>query len=205
MKIGQIVLKLRLSNTQWGNYIAGAKEFTAAVKDGTIRKDGQAWVIPLADSASVNAQDNGINQRITEVFGVIAAIPNDSYQKDQTGLTAYDRVHDARAEVFRALLGWQFDAEAESPISYRSGQLLDSNPAYIWWQWEFQYDVRISHDADGVEASDELLLADGSVSGVKSLEELWKIHAQILDPDADRTGGMPYATYLEELETDIDD
>jgi len=203
MRLGQIVLKIRLSQTRFGNFVAGAKEFALAAKDTSIRPGGQLFVIPLADGAAENQFDGGVNQRMTEVFGVIAAIPNDAYQKDQTGLTASDQVHDVRAEIFRALLGWQ-PPDGDSVISYQGGQLLESNAAWVWWQFAFTYHSQITHETDGVQASDELVLSDGAVSGVKSLPELLKIWAQYLRDDANLAGGMPYETTRILMEQEIE-
>ncbi len=153
MQLGAIVGKLRLADTRFGNRIAGAAELDAAQR-ATFQKD-MAFVIPMADAASPNVYDNGINQTVTEVFAVVVVLASDSMQKDKTGLGAYDLLHNVRADIFKAILGWQM-TDAESLISYRGGRLIDFDRAYLWYQFEFQVKIRIDND-DGVAQGDELL------------------------------------------------
>lgn len=141
MRLGLIVTKLRLANTTFGNYIGGAAELALAIRN-TLQQDS-AFVIPLAESADPNQTDSTINQTITERFGVVVALANDSKQSDKLGLTAYDRLHDIRSELFRALVGTLL-LDSKSYIDYRGGRILDINPAYLWYQFEFEYQSQIT-------------------------------------------------------------
>ena len=145
MELGRIVLFLRHKNTRFGNLIAGAAELDLALK-GTLQKQ-MGFVIPLNDVASTNTETAGISQIITEKFAVIVALQNDTTQKDKTGLISYDQVHDVRAEIFKAILGYQFE-DAESVVSYVGGKLLGINAGYLWYQFDFQYDIRIQNYYD---------------------------------------------------------
>lgn len=147
MKIGQIVLKLRLANTIFENRIAGAAELSMALQ-GTLQKE-VAFVLQLAEEAQTNKYDSGINQQITEKFGVIVALDNATSQKDKTGITAYDKLYKVRKELFSALLGWQIE-EMEDLISYGGGKVLGINRAQLWYQFEFETSYRIN-DKDGVD------------------------------------------------------
>lgn len=141
MRLGQVVLKIRAADTSFGNFIGGTAEFDNAIKH-TLKTD-MAFVIPLLEDAPQNEYDTGINQRLTERFGVIVALATDTTQKDTLGFLAYDRLHDIRSELLQALLGWT-PLDAEGQISYRGGKLFDINNAYLWYQFEFEYDSRIS-------------------------------------------------------------
>jgi hypothetical protein len=143
MKLGKIVLKLRLANTTFENMIGGAVELTAAINN-TLTKE-MAFVIPLIDDARVNEYDNFINQAITERFGVVVALRNDLDFADKLGIAAYDRLHDIRNEIFSAILGWQI-AEAETITYYRGGKLVGFNSAYLYYQFEFEYQSRVISD-----------------------------------------------------------
>jgi len=166
MKLAPIVLKLRLANTTFGNNIAGAAELAKATR-ATLNNE-QAFVIHLAETVTTNNLDGGISQKISETFGVIIALRNDTTQKDKTGLSAFDRVHDIRAEIFKAILGWQMP-DSESLIIYSGGRVLELNRAWFWYQFEFSADQRIDDD-DGIEMEDlpqflklyaQYILADG--------------------------------------------
>lgn len=153
MKLGPIVLKLRLANTKFENRIAGAAELAFALKGSLLAE--MAFVVQLSETASPNALDSGISQKITERFGIIVMLKNDVSQKDKTGLTAYDSLFEIRTELLRALLGWQMD-DAESLVSYSGGRVLGINRAQFWYQFEFEVGTRIDDD-DGIDVGrDEL-------------------------------------------------
>ncbi len=140
MRLGPIVLLLRLANTHFGNFIAGAAEFDLAVKN-TLKTD-MAFVIPLEDDCAANAVENGIDQVITERFGVVVALKSVPYQEDKTGLTAYDKLHDVREELFRTLIGREL-SWTESNLYYRGGQLMQLNDGWLWYMFRFEFKSRI--------------------------------------------------------------
>jgi hypothetical protein len=147
MKVGPIVLKLRLQNTRFENRIGGAAELAAAMTY-TLQKE-MAFVVQMAETTSANNYDAGINQVINERFAVIVALDNAISDKDKLGLTAYDTLFDIRAEIFHAILGWQMP-DAESLVSYAGGRVVRVDRAYLWYQFEFLVSTRIS-DGDGVD------------------------------------------------------
>jgi hypothetical protein len=147
MRLGEIVLRIRSYKTHFGNFIGGAIELDTAIKN-TLKKD-MAFVIPLIDEVGKNQYDTSFNQRLTERFGVIVALANDTSQSDKLGFLAYDQMHDIRGELIKALCGW-IPIDAESQICYRGGKLVDFNNGYIWYQFEFEYDSRIIQTKDGV-------------------------------------------------------
>lgn len=153
MQIGPIALKLRLAETRFGNNIFGAAELAYAL-EYTLKQDC-AFVIQLGETASTNQYDGAINQKITERFGVIVALDNGSSDKGKTGLIAYDKLFDIRAQIFKAILGWQMSG-TESPISYGGGKIAGINRAYLWYQFEFVVDIRIDDD-DGIDTGADAL------------------------------------------------
>jgi len=154
MRLGPIVLKLRLAETRFENYIAGAAELAYAMQ-GTLRKE-MAFVVQLGESASSNNLDSGVSQKITERFAVVVMLDNATTQKDKTGLIAYDTLFDIRTQLFKALLGWQMEG-VESVVSYGGGRVLGINRAQFWYQFEFFVDVRIDDRTDGVDDGTEAL------------------------------------------------
>ena len=162
MKIGPIVLKLRAAETRFGDMIAGAAELAYALS-GTLTKE-VAFVIPLTETAKTNDLDSGISQKITERFGVIVALDNATSDRDKTGLTAYDTLHDIRTELFSAILGWQIPG-TEDLVSYGGGRSIGITRATFWYQFEFVTVTRIDDD-DGIDV------------GAKDLKDFDKIYAQ---------------------------
>ncbi len=161
MRLGLIVLRLRDITELFSNRVGGVAEYAFA-RENTLN-DEMAFIIPIQESSSVNEYDNTIQQPLVEQFGVVVAIKNDKDFKDKTGFTAYNRLHDARADIFKAYLG--YDAQnlivsddnftSASIIYYRGGQLLDFDRAYLWYQFTFEY--RVSLQSDAVEADSAAL------------------------------------------------
>lgn len=157
MRIGQIVLRLRAKNTSFGNFIGGSAELDTAIKN-TLTRD-MAFVIPLIDDAGRNNYDTTQNQRLIERFGVVVALANDSSQSDKLGFLAYDRLHNIRNELIAALVNW-YPIGAECAVFYRGGRLVDMNNAYIWYQFEFEYESRIICDENGIAMIQNTVLDD---------------------------------------------
>jgi len=190
VKIGPIVLKLRAAETRFGDMIAGAAELAYALS-GTLTKE-VAFVIPLTETAKANDLDSGISQKITERFGVIVALDNASSDKDKTGLTAYDTLHDVRAEVFKAILGWQIPG-TEDLVSYGGGRTIGITRATFWYQFEFVTVTRIDDD-DGVDV------------GVEALDDFNTVYAQwVLAPSAHLpVGGVPVTAFMPDMTSIVD-
>lgn len=179
MKLGPIALRIRVSNTRFGELVGGAAELAVAL--GNTFDQECAFVIPLAENVGPNKYDPGINQRVVERFGVVVALKNDLSDVKKLGLAAYDSVHDVRAELWSAILGWQLVSLAtkeSSIIYYRGGRILDITRANLWYQYEFELWTRIE-EADGVAAEET--------------DDFNSIYAQyILTPSAD----IPYDSSL---------
>ena len=146
MRLGPIVLKLRLANTSLGQAIGGAADLEA-LKESTFQK--MAFVVPTGERAGANEQDATILQRLEEGFAVIVAMTNDKPQTDKLGLNAFDQLDAIRAEIFSAILGWEMDGY-ETPVVYLGGTLVDMNAAYLWYQFEFSAS-RYLQPEDGVD------------------------------------------------------
>lgn len=178
MRVGPVVLKLRLAETRFGDKIGGAAELDLVLRE-TFNTD-MAFVVQLSEEAGVNQDVNSINQILTERFAVIVALKNDTTQSDKTGLTAFDTLHEVRTDIFKALLGWQIE-EAESIIRYAAGALLDINDAWLWYQFEFEFDIRL-YPEDGVDP-----LAEEGADNIGWFNTIYTEY--ILSPDANLPWG----------------
>jgi len=147
MRLSPIVLRLRNANTRFGSQIAGAAEF-GSVQDDTLNED-TAYVIQTNEVTLPNTTQNDVSQKLIEEFGVTVAIRNDLQQSDKTGLTAYDNLFEIRREFWNILVGlWLPDEDdeqytVEGPIEYKGGVLLDINPAWLWYQFQFTFPARL--------------------------------------------------------------
>ena len=118
-------------------------------------------------------------------------------------------LHDVRNELFSALLGWEMP-DAVSFIRYRGGNLLDVTTAYLWWQFEFEFDSWIERTAlttKGVEGqTEDIFKAAISVSrqqaGIQTNDDFTgktaaEIQAAIRDPDVPFAFNTIYAQFLQ--------
>lgn len=176
MKIGAIVLKLRIAETYFKNNIGGAADLDMATS-GTLLQD-MAFVVPLAENAEDNTDSNSVNQNITERFGVVVAISNETTEDDLTGITAYDKLHDIRAELFSALVGW--DPGYNGPICFRGGRLLAIDRAWLWYQYEFEYPAILSTDTAAQGSLQETSYIGSTVVGPEELADFLKVYTQYI-------------------------
>lgn len=174
MRIAQISLKLRAAKTDFGDFVAGSAELAIAIENTLTRE--MAFVIPLIENARDNQLQSAIDQRVAERFGIVVALKNDNSQAQKLGLVAYDRLHDIREQFFNSLLGWEIP-EAESIIYFRGGKLLDVNRAWLWYQFEFEYESRL-----GVVRKTDALQTDiGAVDSASKIESYGRVIYGLVD------------------------
>ena len=115
--------------------VSGASDFAAAKEDlAKMKIKRAAYVIPLADTAKPNQLlFNGIEQPVTEMFGVIMAIEN---LRDQRGDAVNADLEAKRKAVINELLGFVPEVGYE-PTQYGGGRLLALDTATTWWQLDF--------------------------------------------------------------------
>jgi hypothetical protein len=184
MRIGPIALKLRAAETRFGDYVFGAAELATAL-EYTLKAEA-AFVVQLAETASPNVNDNSINQKITERFAVIVALDNGTSEKGKTGLIAYDKLYEVRAQILKAILGWQMSG-TESLIEYGGGRIAGLNRAYLWYQFEFSVDTRIDDD-DGIDVGADALPTFDDIYAQWILAPSQKLYDALAGPD-----GLPKA------------
>lgn len=140
MNLGAVVLQIRGASTRFVNRVAGSAELALA-QQFPLREE-TAFVVQVADNAPNNQNDSGINQLMTERIAVIVALRNDNSKIDILGFEAYSLVDTVRNELFVALLGWP-PPGAESLMSYAGGRIVSIDPAWLWYQFEFEAGTRL--------------------------------------------------------------
>jgi len=135
--------------------VAGAAEFKSLPETGKMRLPA-AYVIPTEDVTAEQKSLTDYWQNVTEGFAVVVVLDN---TRDERGQAAgYDAVHDVRAEIWKALLGWEPDPDA-GPVAYAGGQLLDMDRGRLYFQYEFTLNREIgeadTRQQDDLESLDE--------------------------------------------------
>ena len=178
MKLGPIIIRLRLANTYFKNKIGGAAQIDLATK-WTVLSD-TAFVVPLSEEADSNTQEAGVNQIVKEKFAVVCALKNDESDKDKTGIAANDTLHDIRSQLVKELVG--LDLGYESPIYYAGGRLLAIDDAYMWYQFEFEYTCKVVTDTGGFGFIQSYNVSERK--NPEELDEFQKIFNQyVFNPD----------------------
>jgi hypothetical protein len=154
VKLIPIVAALRARCSRFENRVGGAAQFKAIPESGKMKLPA-AYVVPSEDVTGEQQSQTDYWQEVTEGFSVIVVLSN---ERDETGQWAsYDAVHDVRAEIWKALLGWEPDPESYE-IRYAGGTLLDLNRYELYYQFDFtvrfdigEADTRQQDDLDALK------------------------------------------------------
>ncbi|WLH36828.1 hypothetical protein PSH79_05935 [Pseudomonas sp. FP2196] len=129
MKITPILTQLRAQCPSLANHIAVGVDL-ALLQGNPDLPTPSAHVTPLADLASNSTTQNLITQPIRDRFEIVLVL-------DATDATkALDRLHDLRAELWRALVGFNADADY-STIVYDGGEMVSINSSRAYYRLRF--------------------------------------------------------------------
>lgn len=128
----ELLKTIQTDGAQEFRKVAGAANFAAARDD--LKNPPAAYVVPLSDSAKPNALScGGIEQHVTERFGVVLAVSNLRDTKGEAAQAEFERL---RSLVIGALLGF-VPGEGYDPVQYGGGRVLQIDASVLWWQLEF--------------------------------------------------------------------
>ena len=146
MDLDAVVAQLKANVSMLGGRVAGAAAFAKSVEDETWMAQTAAYVVPLDEDADENPPGSGLEQHVTERFGVIVSFTNEA---DRQGQHASSQFLPMRKALWAALLNWRVDPLAAAQgLQYAGGQLLDFDRARLFYQWSFSLH-RLLTDADG--------------------------------------------------------
>lgn len=161
MKLSLVIAALRLRCQSFEERVSGAAEYKP-IPDTAKMKLPAAWVIPLDDNVGEQKSQTDYWQDLTDGFAVIVVLDNTPDQRGQKA--AFDAVDDIRAELFKALLGWEPES-CYDPIQYDGGNLLDMNRAHLYYQYDFsatrdisEKDTRQWDDLQQLEALEKIMV-----------------------------------------------
>ena len=154
MKISLVVAQLRQYCPALVERVAGGIDFEAVANSAKLHHPS-AYVIAAADKASDNDVQNGVRQAISDYFDVVLALDTG----DERGQEAADLIHDFRAEIWRALIGWVVTPEY-TPIEYEGGDLISINRNRVIYRFTFSAGFQLGRNAasDPAETWHELEL-----------------------------------------------
>ncbi|QIA01892.1 MULTISPECIES: phage tail terminator protein [Pseudomonas] len=129
MKISPILTQLRAQCPSLAGHIATGVDLALLQGDPNLPMPS-AHVLPLSDVASASSSQNSLSQPIRDRFEIILAL-------DATDATkALDLLHDLRAELWRALVGFKPDSNY-SAIVYDGGETVSINSSRAFYRLRF--------------------------------------------------------------------
>lgn len=141
MKLNPIVAHLRLAFPSVAGRVSGGIDWDAVIDSAQMALPA-AYVIATADAASPNRAQNMVIQDITDQFNVVIVLDT----SDERGQADNDLLHDMRAELWRALVGWTPSPEY-TPIEYGKGALLHISRARVVYQFTFFSEFQIGRNS----------------------------------------------------------
>ncbi|WP_085632096.1 MULTISPECIES: hypothetical protein [unclassified Pseudomonas] len=125
MKITPILTQLREQCPGLANHVAAGGD----LNDPNLPLPS-AWVTPQADLAGASTAQNAARQPVRDRFDVVLVLDATDAAK------ALDRLHELRAELWRALVGFKPGGDY-SAIAYDGGELVSINGSRVLYRLRF--------------------------------------------------------------------
>lgn len=183
MKITPVIRQLRSYCPEFAGRVAGGLDWDPAEKSAAMALPA-AYVIVVGDDAS-ESTGHVIAQAITDEFDVCVVLAN----KDERGQDAADRLHDLRAELWRALVGFVPDEQSE-PLQYGGSALLLIDRSRVVYRFRFFTEFQLGRNTktQPPETWQERVL-----DGLPPLEGL-DIKYDLIDPHGGPDGRIEFQT-----------
>ena len=183
MKITPVIRQLRSYCPAFAGRVAGGLDWDPAEKSAAMALPA-AYVIVVGDDAS-ESTGHVIAQAITDECDVCVVLAN----KDERGQDAADRLHDLRAELWRALVGFAPDEQSE-PLQYGGSALLliDRNRVVYRFRFFTEFQLGRNSKTQPPETWQERVL-----DGLPPLEGL-DISHDFIDPHGGPDGRIEFQT-----------
>ena len=140
MKITPIVAHLRQYCPSFQDRVVGGIDFEAVANSTKLHRPS-AYVIATGDLASKNPLQNAVQQNIRDEFDVVLVLDT----QDERGQEAVDLLHDLRAELWRALVGWT-PGPMYDPIGYVGGEAVVINRARVIYRFSFTAEFQLGRN-----------------------------------------------------------
>jgi hypothetical protein len=144
MKITALITQLREQCPTLANRIAAGIDLTT-LQANTPLQTPCAYVVPLADVASKSLAQNLMLQPIRDRFEVTLVLDTTD------AAAALDQLHDLRAELWRALVGFKPGSDYEA-IEYDGGELVSINSSRVLYRLRFFAEFQLGRNLPGQPA-----------------------------------------------------
>lgn len=137
MKITPVIEQLRTYAPGFEGRVAGGLDWDPTA-DSAKMPPPAAYVIAVGDSADEPQAQNVYTQAVRDVIDVCVVLPTD----DERGQSVADVLHDVRAQLWRALVGFELDDES-GPLLYDGSQLLLLDRDRMVYRYRFYADFQL--------------------------------------------------------------
>ena len=144
MKITALITQLREQCPTLANRIAAGIDL-ATLQANTPLQTPCAYVVPLADVASKSLAQNLMLQSIRDRFEVTLVLDT------ADAAAALDQLHNLRAELWRALVGFKPGSDYEA-IEYDGGELVSINSSRVLYRLRFFAEFQLGRNLPGQPA-----------------------------------------------------
>ena len=144
MKITALITQLREQCPTLANRIAAGIDL-ATLQANTPLQTPCAYVVPLADVASKSLAQNLMLQPIRDRFEVTLVLDTTD------AAAALDQLHDLRAELWRALVGFKPGIDYDA-IAYDGGELVSINSSRVLYRLRFFAEFQLGRNLPGQPA-----------------------------------------------------
>lgn len=144
MKITPILTQLRAQCPTLANRVAAGIDL-ATLQASNLLATPCAYVVPIADVASKSVAQNLMLQPIRDRFEVTLVLDT------ADAVAALDQLHDLRAELWRALVGFK-PGNDYSAIAYDGGEVVSINSSRVLYRLRFFTEFQLGRNLPGQPA-----------------------------------------------------
>lgn len=179
MKLSDVVSHLRTYCPSVSQRVAVAIDY--APGDGKVAFAVPALVVlPAGDDAEPSTAQNVSIQAVQDTFTVVMVLATaDAKRGDVTA----DVLHDLRAEIWRALIGWR-PGPGYEPIEYEGGELIAMNRYATYYGLNFAAEFTIGWPGGLPAGKDPETWQEYELAGLPELERV-RVEVDVIDPIAD--------------------
>lgn len=178
MRLSPVIAQIKAQCRDFKGNVAGALDWDLA-KESTLMKPPWALVIPTGDAADEPEQQNVITQEIRDAVDVCVVLKN----HDERGQAVADQLHHVRAALWRALVGFEPDADY-GELLYDGGGLLLLDRDRVVYRFRFYADYQLGNLTPGSGSNPETW-QEAQLLGLPPLEG-FDISVDYIDPMVDR-------------------
>jgi hypothetical protein len=141
MRLTPLIRQMRAQCPAFSRRVFGGLDWDPT-KDVSKADLPAAYVVVLGDDADPSPSQNAIQQVIRETVDVCVEV----FNADERGQASADALHDLRAELWRALVGFEPGDDGD-PLQYDSSDLMLINRSKAVYRFRFYTEFQLGRNA----------------------------------------------------------